>query len=106
QGGTEQVQIVGVDLGMLKGGPWNIVAGRPRDLALPDAMFFEDSERERIGGLNLGSVRELNNHRVHVVGFTWGLIPFGPPYSFASFQLARELLKVEEHRVSFVMVGA
>jgi putative ABC transport system permease protein len=105
-GGNEQVQIVGVDLESMKGGPWNVVAGDPAKLALPDAMFFEDSERERIGGLNLGSVREINGHRVHTVGFTWGLLPFGPPYSFASFRLARELMKVEEHRVSYVLVGA
>jgi putative ABC transport system permease protein len=104
-GGTEGVTVIGTELPALRGGPWNVVAGDPRDLALPDAMFFEDSDREKLGGLNLGSVRELNNHRVQVVGFTVGLIPFGPSYSFASFDTARELGHVPNHEESYVLIG-
>ncbi|MCA9669506.1 MAG: FtsX-like permease family protein [Myxococcales bacterium] len=106
QGGAEQVQLVGIDMSRRAGGPWNLVGGDVSKLALPDAMVFEDAERERLGGLNIGSLREINGHRVRVVGFTWGLLPFGPSYAFASERLAREVLKVEQHRLSYVMVGA
>jgi putative ABC transport system permease protein len=81
------------------------VAGKTSDLALPDAMFFEDSRREVFGGLNLGSVREVNGHRVHAVGFTSGLVPFGPPFAFSSFQTAREVLGRPSDEVNYVMVG-
>lgn len=67
-------------------------------------MVFEDAEREQLGGLNLGSVRELNGQRVQAVAFTSGLIPFGPSYAFTSFRKARELLRVENYRVSYVLV--
>jgi putative ABC transport system permease protein len=103
-GGTEAVQIIGVEMPDAHGGPWNVVAGRVQDLAQPDAFFFEDSDREKFGGLNLGSVRELNEHQVQAVGFTWGLIPFGPSYAFTSFDTAREINHVDNHRVSFVLV--
>jgi putative ABC transport system permease protein len=68
-------------------------------------MFFEDSDRERLGGLNLGSVREVGGHRVQVVGFTEGLEPFGPPLSFASYTLARELTHLDNHLENYVLVG-
>lgn len=104
-GGSEQVQIVGVELPGLHGGPWNVVKGDPNGLAQADAMFFEDSDRERFGGLNLGSVREVNSHRVQAVGFTLGLVPFGPSYAFASFDTARELTHTDNHLENFVLVG-
>lgn len=104
-GGTEAVQIVGVKLPAQKGGPWNMVAGSKGALAQPDTMIFEDSQRDKFGGMNLGSVRELNGRKVRAGGFTWGLVPFGPAFAFAEYDLARSLLGVEAHRVSFVLVG-
>jgi len=104
-GGTQQVSLVGTRLPRLAGGPWNVVAGNADALRQPDTLLFEDAEREKLGGLNLGSVRELNGRRVQVGGFTWGLLPFGPSYAFADFDLARELLKVDSDRVHFVLVG-
>jgi putative ABC transport system permease protein len=87
------------------GGPWNVVAGEADALARPDAMFFEDSQRELLGGLNLGSIREVNGHRVVTEGFTWGLLPFGPSYAFADYDLARELTHTPRDQTNFVLVG-
>jgi putative ABC transport system permease protein len=103
-GATEDVQVVGVEVPSLRGGPFHLVAGDPAALALPDAITFEDAVRDLLGGINLGSVREVNGHRVHTVALTWGLIPFGPPYAFASLETARELLRMDARRVSFVIV--
>jgi putative ABC transport system permease protein len=96
---------VGTELPDAKGGPFHIVAGKIADLGLPDAMFFEDSRRETFGALNLGSVREVNGHRVHAVGFTSGLVPFGPAFAFSSFDTAREILGRPNDEVNYVMVG-
>ena len=104
-GGSEQVTLIGTRLPGLRGGPWNMVAGSARSLERPDTMIFEDSEREKLGGLNLGSIRELSGHRVYVGGFTWGLLPFGPSYAFAEYDTARTILHVDRDRTSFVLLG-
>ncbi len=104
-GGTQQVQVIGTRLPDCKGGPWNLVAGRCEDLAGPDTIIVEHGERSTLGGLNLGSVREINGRNMTVVGFTWGLIPFGPSYAFTNFETARELGRAPSDQVSFVLVG-
>jgi putative ABC transport system permease protein len=105
-GGSEPVSLVGTRAPRFVGGPWNIVAGDPAALLQPDAVFFEDAEREKFGGLNLGSARELAGHHVQAVGFTWGLLPFAPAYAFAEMTLAREILKAPADKHTFLMVGA
>jgi putative ABC transport system permease protein len=104
-GGSEQVTIVGTKAPYWHGGPWNIVAGSVDVLRNPDVMIFEDSERDKLGGLNLGSVREVNGYRTIVGGFTWGLLPFAPSYSFAEYDYARVLLGTPSDQTSFVLVG-
>jgi putative ABC transport system permease protein len=103
-GGSEAITLVGVDLDTMLGGPWNLVAGDPRDLALPDTLFFEDSQRAKFGGLNLGSIREVGGYRIRVGGFVWGLQPFGPPYTFAQIDTARTLASVPSDQLNFVLV--
>jgi putative ABC transport system permease protein len=104
-GGSEAVQIVGTRLPDLKGGPWNMIAGDPSILRQPDTMIFEDGVRDTLGGLNLGSVREIGGRKIQVGGFTWGLLPFGPAYAFADYDLARLLLHVDVDRTHFILVG-
>ncbi len=103
-GGSEPVNLVGASYPGYLGGPWNVVAGDTKVLNRPDTMIFEDSERETLGGLNLGSVREVNGRKITVGGFTWGLIPFGPSYAFADYELARELTKLPRDRANFGLI--
>ncbi|MBL8621431.1 MAG: FtsX-like permease family protein [Myxococcales bacterium] len=103
-GGSEATTLVGFDLDAGLGGPWNIVAGDVAALRAPDALFFEDAQREKFGGLNLGSVREVGGHKVRVVGFTWGLQPFGPPFAFADIDTVRDLGAVPADQLSFVLI--
>lgn len=104
-GGSEQITLIGTRAPALRGGPWNMVAGDPSVLGATDTMIFEDSDREKLGGLNVGSLREVNGNKVQVGGFTWGLLPFGPSYAFADVDLARRLMRVDSDRLSFVLVG-
>lgn len=104
-GGSEGVTLVGVRAPYTLGGPWNVVAGSAQSLARPDTLLFEDSERSKLGGLNLGSVREVSGHRVVVGGFTWGLLPFGPSYAFADYDTARLLTHVDARHSHFVLAN-
>lgn len=103
-GGSEPVSVIGFETTSELGAPWNVVGGDRNVLGLPDTMFFEDSQREKYGAMNLGSIREINGHRVRVGGFTWGLVPFGPAYSFASIDLARDITGTPVDRMHFVLV--
>jgi putative ABC transport system permease protein len=103
-GGTEAVTILGLKSPHYANGPWNALKGDASVLSRPDTMFFEDGDREVLGGINLGSVREVNGRKVTVGGLTWGLIPFGPSYAIADFELARELLKTPNDRANYVVV--
>lgn len=103
--GSEQVTLIGTKAPCWRGGPWNVVAGSAEALRRPDTMIFEDSERDKLGGLNLGSVREVNGHRAVVGGFTWGLLPFAPSYAFAEYDYARVLLGMPADETSFVLAG-
>jgi putative ABC transport system permease protein len=103
-GGTEAITLIGFDLDTGLGGPWNVVAGDPADLRHAGALFFEDAQRDRFGGLNLGSVREVGGLQVWVAGFTWGLQPFGPAYTFGEIDLVRDLTGVASDQLSFVLV--
>jgi putative ABC transport system permease protein len=104
-GGTEAVTVIGTKLPAHHGGPWNLVSGDARVLAQPDTMIFEDGVRDTLGGLNVGSVREVGGRLVHVGAFTWGLLPFGPSYAFAEYDFARLMLHVDSDRTHFILVG-
>ncbi len=104
-GGGEAVTLIGTRAPRFAGGPWNLVAGDARSILQADTLIFEDSQRRDLGGINLGSVRELSGHRVIAGGFTWGLGPFGPPYAFSEFDTAREILRVGPDETNFVLVG-
>lgn len=103
-GGSEPVSLVGARAPRFAGGPWNLVAGSTEALLQPDAVIFEDADREKLGGLNLGSVRELAGHHVQAVGFTWGLLPFAPGFAFAEQTLAREILRQPPDKHTFIVV--
>ena len=103
-GGTEAVTLIGTRAPAFLGGPWNFVVGDRSALASPDTVLFETSDRDKLGGLNPGSIRELNGHRIVVGGFTWGLVPFGPSFAFADYDLAQRLLRFDRDRMSYVLV--
>jgi putative ABC transport system permease protein len=104
-GGTEAITLIGTKYPRYAGGPWNFVAGDTSALGHPDTMTFEDAERDTLGNLNLGSVREVNGRRMTAGAFTWGLEPFGPSYAFVDYETARELLHTQSDQATYVLVG-
>lgn len=104
-GRSEPVQLIGFEADRGHGGPWNVTAGDPAALQVPGTVFVDTIDRKKHGGTNVGSVREINGHRVQVVGFTSGLQPFGPTYAFADYDTALRLLGRLDRDPSFVLVG-
>ena len=49
QGGTENVEIVGFDLGSGLGGPWNVTAGSVADLHGADTVLVDEVYRRKLG---------------------------------------------------------
>jgi putative ABC transport system permease protein len=106
EGGTSNpVQVLGFEAARGHGGPWNVTAGDPASLLVPGTVFVDTIDRERNGGLNLGSVRELNGQQVQVVGFTSGLQPFGPTYAFVDYDTALRLMRRPNRDPNYVLVG-
>ena len=103
-GGKEAVTLVGTRAPHFLGGPWAMVAGTPEALMRPRTMTFEIAHREKLGSLNLGSVREVNGRQVVVGGFTWGLQAFAPSYAFAEYELARELSGTAPDKFNYVVI--
>ena len=103
-GGAQPVILVGTTAPRLRGGPYNIVKGERRGLLSPNAIFIDDADREKLGGLNFGDRFELNGHRVKVAGFTWGLVTLFGPFAFAEYDEARAILGTDSDRVNCVLV--
>ncbi len=103
-GGSEPVSIFGARYPDYLGGPWNLVVGDVSVLSEPSSMIFEESEREILGGLNQGSVREVNGRSIRVGAFTYGLLPLGTSYAFADYELARELGRVARDQTTYGLV--
>jgi putative ABC transport system permease protein len=103
-GRREPVTVLGVPSSYELGGPWNVVAGDVAVLRQPDTLLFDSTVRKTFGGLNVGSVREVNDRRTSVGGLTWGLAPFGASFAYADYETAREYLRTPRDRVGFVLV--
>jgi putative ABC transport system permease protein len=103
-GGTEAMTIVGVQGPRYSGAPWDALKGDKSAFNRPDTMFFEEADREVFGGVNVGSVREIAGRNITCGGLTWGLIPFGPSYGIADYELARELLKAPNDQTNYVAI--
>jgi putative ABC transport system permease protein len=104
EGRHEGVSLVGTPYPYRLAGPWNVIAGEVGVLRHPDTLIVESSVRESLGGLNVGSVREMAGRRTVIGGFTWGLAGLGASYAFADYETAREYLHVPRDRASFVLV--
>jgi putative ABC transport system permease protein len=100
----EGVSLVGTTYPYRLAGPWNVIAGDVGVLRHPDTLIVESSVRESLGGLNVGSVREMAGRRTVIGGFTWGLAGIGASYAFADYETAREYLRAPRDRASFVLV--
>ena len=103
-GGAEPLSLIGTAHPRYLGGPWNLVAGSMELMQQGGHIIVEDSERSTLGGLNLGSRREINGQLTTVAGFTWGVTTVAAAYGFVEFDYARELARVPNDQATFGLV--
>ena len=91
-GAQELVEIIGYDPDAAVGGPWEMASGAAGDVGGGDNMIVDESARQRLGDLRLGSLWELNDHSVRLVGLSRSAKTFTTaPIVFTSYGLAQEM---------------
>ena len=91
-GAQELVEIIGYDPDAAVGGPWEMASGAAGDVGGGANMIVDESARQRLGDLRLGSLWELNDHPVRLVGLSRSAKTFTTaPIVFTSYGLAQEM---------------
>jgi putative ABC transport system permease protein len=104
-GTTTPVFMVGAELDAASLQPWNVVAGRLGDLAIPGAVAIEQSYVERLGVSNPGDNAEIHDQNVQVVAVTKGIRSFTTtPYVFTDLDRGHAYTGIPANKVSYLLV--
>lgn len=88
-GGNASVQVVGFDPAGRLGPGLDLTAGDLNGIHNQDAVLIDESEREKLGNVQLGEQVEIMDRRAKVVGFTRGCKSFTTtPFVFTSLRRA------------------
>lgn len=105
-GGATPVLVIGSDAGAAAGlQPWNIVAGDPAALAIPDAVAIDQSYFDRLGAKSLGDVSEIRDRRAEIRVVTKGIRSFTTtPFVFAPLDRARAYAGTPPNKATYLLV--
>ncbi|CCE10166.1 putative ABC transporter, permease protein [Bradyrhizobium sp. STM 3843] len=102
---TTPVFMVGSELNGLGLHPWNVVAGRTDDLAIPGAVAVEQSYLPRLGVSGPGDKAEIRDRSVQVAAVTKGIRSFTTtPYVFTELDRARLSTGTPSNKASYLLV--
>ena len=91
-GAQELVEIIGYDPAAPVGGPWDMASGAPGDVGGGANMIVDESAAQRLGELHLGSLWELNDRSIKLVGLSRSAKTFTTaPIVFTSYALAQDM---------------
>jgi putative ABC transport system permease protein len=91
-GAQELVEIIGYDPAAPVGGPWDMASGAPGDVGGDENMIVDESAAQRLGELRLGSLWELNDRSIKLVGLSRSAKTFTTaPIVFTSYALAQDM---------------
>lgn len=91
-GAQELVEIIGYDPAAPVGGPWDMASGAPGDVGGGANMIVDESAAQRLGELRLGSLWELNDRSIKLVGLSRSAKTFTTaPIVFTSYVLAQDM---------------
>ena len=109
-GRREQAQVIGFNPDNGIGGPWAMAAGKPSDVKGGHYIIMDESSRQRLGKLELGSLWELNLFREQsfkLVALSREALSFTTiPVVFTSFnEIDQSLMGTDfEGQISFIVV--
>lgn len=104
-GGTQGVQVVGVERDAELIRPWNVVEGDARRLVEADGIVVDRTEFAKLEIDAIGARREINGVRAHVVGLTHGIRSFTTsPLVFTNLDSARSYANMTAHQINYVLV--
>jgi putative ABC transport system permease protein len=104
-GTTTPVFMVGAELDAASLHPWNVVAGRLDDLAIPGAVAIEQSYFERLGVGAPGDTAEIRDQKVQVAAVTKGIRSFTTtPYVFTDFDRGHAYTGIPANKASYLLV--
>ena len=104
-GGTTPVFIVGSDL--RSGGlpPWNLAAGSPEALSIPNAIAVDQSYFDRLAIKGMGANAEIRGQKVEVMAVTKGIRSFTTtPYVFTPLDRARAYTGIAPSKAAYFLV--
>lgn len=106
-GGTQGVQVVGLEPGGRLLRPWNVVDGDPRRIHEPGGIVVDVSEAAKLKVDEVGARREIFGARAEVVALTEGIRSFTTsPFVWADLDSARAYALYPADRFNYVMVEA
>lgn len=104
-GTTTPVFMVGAELDAASLHPWNVVAGRLDELAIPGAVAVEQSYLERLGVGAPGDNAEIRDQKVQVVAVTKGIRSFTTtPYVFTDLDRGHAYTGIPANKASYLLV--
>lgn len=109
-GRREQAQVIGFNPDNGIGGPWAMASGRPADVKGGHYIIMDQSSRQRLGRLDIGSLWELNLFREQsfkLVALSKGALSFTTiPVLFTSYnEIDQSLIGSDfEGQTSFIVV--
>jgi len=104
-GGTQGVQVVGIepDAHLLR--PWNLVAGDQRRISDIDGIVVDRTEFGKLKIEKLGERREISDTRAKVVGLTEGIRSFTTsPFVFTNLDTARAYSRMGPNNLTYVLI--
>ncbi len=106
-GGTQGVQVVGLDDNPRLLRPWNVVEGDPRRISDVDGIVVDRTEFAKLQIAALGERREISDARARVVGLTDGIRSFTTsPFVFTNLDTARTYARLPATALTYVLVEA
>ena len=106
-GGTQGVQVVGIENDARLLAPWNVVAGDARRIGDVDGIVVDRTEFAKLRIEDVGARREISGSRARVVGLTDGIRSFTTsPFVFTNLDTARAYARLGPTQLTYVLVQA
>ncbi len=107
EGGTQGVQVVGLDAGARLAGPWNVIQGDARHVSDADGIVVDKTEFGKLKIDAIGARREISGMRARVVGLTKGIRSFTTsPFVFTNLDTARTYTRLQPNDMTYILVQA